>query len=389
MTQHKSRIFKESPASELPVAKSPSVWALAIWLPALVVLILAGLLAGLILVQVDGEADYFVRIGTFYSEGDPQGSKGYDGQFVYYLARDLNPSSVAARLDVPAYRYQRILLPIIARLLSFGNSDWLPWVLLLIGWLSLGFGAWAVAFYLAMHKCSPWYALVYGLYPGLILAFIVDLPEPLAYALVAWGVVCLEKGKKWLAWISLGLAVFAKEVMLIFVAAAFLTYIFRKEYRSAFGLAIIAGAPFVLFQLWLWLQFGAMGIGSGGDMATPFEWIPFMGLFRIGAYSLPYLFAMLVVFGPSVILPAVWGLWSSLRSWLQGEKNVIVLALGLNGLSILFMPFSTFRETGGLLRFTIGLALMLLLYAGRYKKMRVLNYSVFWLVLNVFLLKGW
>ncbi|HSQ26614.1 MAG TPA: hypothetical protein VLM80_05770 [Anaerolineales bacterium] len=360
-----------------------------LWMPALVVFLLAASLVGLILVQVGGDAMYFVRIGTYFSQGDPQGSKGYDGQFTYAIARELQPQSAARYLDVPAYRYQRILMPILARLLSLGNLDLLPWVLLLIGLVSLAAVTLAVAAFMVEQNVSAWYALVLGLFPGMLLALIVDLPEPLAYALAAWGLVWLGRAKNWLAWICLGLAVFAKEVMLIFVAAAFLDYIGRKDYRSALGLILITAFPFVLFQLWLFGQFGHFGIGSGGDMATPFEWIPFMGLMRIAAYSLPYFLAMLLVFGPSILLPAIWGLWVSFRTWIQGERNVIVLALGLNALSILAMPFSTFRETGGLLRYMVGLVLMVLLFAGRYQKLRVLNYSVFWLVLNVFLLKGW
>lgn len=358
-------------------------------LPALVVLLVASLLILAILSQVDWDAAYFLRIGTFFSEGDPQGTKGYDGQFVYYIARDPDPGAVAPLLDVPEYRYQRILLPLLAHVLSFGNIVYLPWVLLLIGLLSLAAGTWAVGETLTRYQTSPWYALVFGLFPGLLLALIVVLPEPLAYALVALGLLWLDKGKQWMAWLCLGLAVFAKEVMLIFVAAVFLDYFLKKDYRAAFGLALIAGLPFVLFQVWLWFQFGAIGIASGGDLATPFEVIPFMGLFRIAEYSLTYFFAMLVVFGPFAILPSLWGLHSAVRTWLQGERNVIILVLILNILPILFMPFSTFRETGGLLRYLIGLPLATLLYAGRYQMKRVLNYSVFWLVLNVFLLKSW
>lgn len=360
-----------------------------VWMPALVVFLLAALLVGLILVQVGGDAMYFVRIGTYFSQGDPQGSKGYDGQFVYTIARELQPKSAAPYLDVPAYRYQRILMPILARLLSFGDLDLLPWVLLLIGLVSLAAVTWAVAVLLVEQNVSAWYALILGLFPGLLFALILDLPEPLAYALATWGLVWLGRGNKWLAWICLGLAVFAKEVTLIFVAATLIDDIVHKDYRSALGLTLIAALPFVLFQFWLFDQFGQFGIGSGGDMATPFEWIPFMGLMRIAAYSLPYFLAMLLVFGPSILLPAMWGLWVSFRTWIQGGRNVIVLALGLNALSILVMPFSTFRETGGLLRYMVGLVLTVLLFAGRYQKLRVLNYSVFWLVLNVFLLKGW
>jgi hypothetical protein len=338
---------------------------------------------------VGGDAHYFVRIGSFYPEGDPSGSKGYDGQFVYYIARNPDPGSVAALLDAPAYRYQRILLPVLARVFSWGEPTLIPWVLLLIGLISLAAGTWAAGLYLKMHGVSAWYALVYGLFPGLLLALIVDLPEPLAYALVAWGLVLMEKEKRWQAWVCLVLAVFAKEVMLIFTVAAFLAYLSRRDFRSALGLGFFAGVPFILFQVWLWNQFGAPGINSGGDMATPFEWIPFMGLIRIAEHSLVYFLAMLVVFGPFVLLPTLWGLWNSVLSWLKEERHVIVWALGLNAISILFMPFSTFRETGGLLRYIIGLALVVLFFSAKYQRKRILNYSVFWLVLNVFLIKGW
>jgi hypothetical protein len=66
---------------------------------------------------------------------------------------------------------------------------------------------------------------------------------------------------------------------------------------------------------------------------------------------------------------------------------VIVLGLFINALIILFLPYSTFRETGGVLRFACGLVLAVLLFSARYRQKRALNYSVLWIVLNVFLLK--
>jgi hypothetical protein len=165
-------------------------------------------------------------------------------------------------------------------------------------------------------------------------------------------------------------------------------YVLEKRWKQAAGLSTIAILPYLLFQGWLWLEFGQPGLASGGAMATPFELLPFWGLLRIGQYSLLYLAAMLVVFGPAVILPAMWGTWQGLRGLLAGDRNVIVLALLINAAVIAFLPFSTFRETGGLLRFACGLVLAVLLYASRNRLRRVLNYSLFWLVLNVFFLKS-
>ncbi len=60
---------------------------------------------------VSWNAAGLAQIGTQYSEGVASGSEGYDGQFAYYIALIPDPNVVDVYLDVPAYRYQRILLP--------------------------------------------------------------------------------------------------------------------------------------------------------------------------------------------------------------------------------------------------------------------------------------
>jgi hypothetical protein len=355
--------------------------------PAGVILIVATLLVAATVALNGGDPLALARIGTRFSQGDPQGSEGYDGQFIYFIAVNPDPQQVAQYLDVPAYRYQRILLPLLARAFSFGNRLLIPWMIAFIGILSLVGGTWAVSVLLAGWGVSRWYALVYGFWAGFLLALVVDLPEPLAYGLVAAGILALERDRPRLGWCLFGLAVFARETALLFTLATLVVYLYRREIRQAFSLALVGIVPFLIFQAWLWLTFGAPGIASGGAMATPFELIPYMGLLRIGGSSLTYLLAMLLVFGPTVILPSVWGVWRSTRSWLAGERNQIVVALFINALIIAFTPFSTFREPGGIIRFATGLILAVLLFAGRYRQRRVLNYSVFWVVLNVFLIK--
>jgi hypothetical protein len=356
--------------------------------PTLVALLLAALLVfGIVAISGHGDPLYLARLGSFYSQDNPTGKQGYDGQFVYFIARDLNPQSVAAYLDVPAYRYQRILLPLLARILALGNLAVIPWTLIVIGLASYAFLVWILERILAGWQIPRRYAYLVGLWAGFLLALIVDLPEPLAYVLVAGGILALQRDKPFLGWILLGLSLFAKEVTVLFLAAVFLDYLLQRRWRFALGFLVVAGLPFAVFQLWLWTVFGQPGIGSGGAMATPFELIPFMGLLRIGFYSPLYLLAMLVVFGPTVVWPSIWGIWQAVKSWLSGERNMVVLALLINALAILIMPFSTFRETGGVLRYACGLALALVLFAARYRQIKVLNYCAFWIVLNLFIFK--
>lgn len=355
--------------------------------PAVATLLIAGVVLALAVLVVDGNPLGLARLEIALQEGDPIAAEPYDGQFVYYIAACPAPQTVRPLLDVPAYRYQRILLPLLARLLAFGRIDWIPWTIPLIGLISLSGGTWAVSELLAWWDIRRRYALVYGLWAGFMLALVTDLPEPLSYGLAVGGLLALERKQRLTGWLLISLAVFAKETAALFVAALMLSALLERRWRDIAGLSVIAVLPFGLFQGWLWLTFGQFGIGSGGAMSTSFEIIPFMGLLRIGAVSGTYLLAMLVVFGPTVVLSAVWGLWQSVRSVLKGDKMWVVIVLLVQALVILFTPYSTFRETGGITRFASGLMIGVLLFAARYQHKRVLNYSLFWVVLNVFLLK--
>lgn len=353
--------------------------------PAWVVLVIHLLLLAWALHVEGGDPLAFARLGTRFSQGDPQGTEGYDGQFNIYIGRDPRPEVVAPYLDVPAYRYQRILLPLVGYLLSGGDQARLAWIIPILLLLAHGLGTWAVAELLAGYGVSHWYALVYGLFASFSLSLRLDLAEPLAFALVALALLANTRKQPALSWIFYALALFARELTVIFIIAQLLAELFQRRWRHAIGLALTALLPFGLFQLWLWQVFGQPGIGSGGAMATGFEWIPYMGLWRIGAYSFQYLLAMLMVFGPTVLLPSIWGFWHGLVNWIKRDRNVLVLGLLLNAFSVMIMPFSTFRETGGVIRYICGLVLSVLLYAASTRRMRVLNYSFLWLVLNTFL----
>lgn len=375
--------------SELHIRKSRKRVSLtsAIFNPAALTLLVMVMVVLVVIAGAEGDPLALARLGTRFSENDPEGTQGYDGQFVYYIALDPRPKEVEPLLDVPAYRYQRILLPVVGNILSLGNEMALPWVLALLGILTQTAGTWVVGELLARWGVNRWYALTYGLWVGFSLAVRLDLPEPLAYGLVAGAILAFEQNRTRLGWVLFGLAVFAKEVTILFVLAALLVYVSRRDWQAALGLFLISVLPYAIFQGWLWIVFGQPGIGSGGFMATPFETIPFMGLLRIGYYSPIYLVMMLIVFGPAIVLPTVWGVWNSLKRWFSGDVSMIALALFFNALVVVFLPFSTFRETGGLLRFTCGLVLAFLLYVGRYRYQRPMNYSLFWLALNAFHLK--
>jgi hypothetical protein len=328
------------------------------------------------------------ELGTQYSHGDPEGTQGYDGQFAYYIAVDPSPERVAPRLDVPAYRYQRILYPLSARILALGQVDLIPWTLLLVNLVAQVVGTWALARWIELSGGRPVYALIYGLWVGLVISTGTDLTEPLAYALVTLGWLARKRGG-WLAGaILLSLCLFVKETSMLFLAAAALADLAEGKLLKGVAPLGLGAVAFGLWQLWLWTEFGNPGIGTGGDMATPFEIIPLMGFLRIALAS-PRAFALFAfLFGPFIILPAIWSVLRGIRSLWRREYGGEIWALLFNGLVITFLPFSTFREPLGLVRIGTGLYLSILLYAVPRRRTRLLNYGFLSLALLAMLVTG-
>ncbi|MBN1993542.1 MAG: hypothetical protein JW953_12655 [Anaerolineae bacterium] len=356
------------------------------WLtPTFVVVIVCLLYVLGVLIWNDGDPMAFVLLGTRFSHADPLGSEGYDGQFAYQIA--LHPLEAAPYLDKPAYRYQRILYPLTARLLAFGQPALIPWTLILVNILAIGLGTWVTELLLIDFRVSRWYALVYGMYGGQLLALRADLNEPLAYALVMVAMLAWAKERRAWAIAAFGLAALGKETTLIFLAA-YILYTFQKgQWKWVIGLGL-AALPFLAYQLLLWAWLGSFGVGSGGAGATPFSLIPLGGWLAIATVSIPAFLIVSLVVAPMSIFPGLAGIWLSVRRLGQGEVHPFIYSLLLNSLVVLFLPASTFREPAAMVRLTMGLVPAMLLYAALARSRRILNYSYFWIATNVLLLKG-
>ena len=325
-----------------------------------------------------GEPSALFEIGARYSGAETEETEGYDGQFFYFIALDPDPSKVAPKLDVPAYRYQRVLYPLLARTLALGTASGVPWAMLGINLASLWTGTYSVSELLAKRGLSPWYGLSFGLWVGLVAPVGTGLSEPLAYGLVAGAMLALAHGRKLLAAGLLGLAVFAKETTLPFLAAALASELLSDRNRRAVVAYLTVGVAYAAWQLWLASVFGTVGISSGGNMATGFEWIPYLGLIRIGTVSLAALGLYFLIFGPSIVFPSLWGAIVSMQLILRGARDVESFSLFGNSLLVMALPFSTFREPLGLVRLADGLVLAVILFASSRRWMRPLRYSLFW-----------
>lgn len=372
------------------------------WLVVLLVVLIYVSVIGL----VNGDAQAFVTLGSCFtvcnsndgencpvpddaSAAEQLEIEGYDGQFNYFIARD--PANAAPCIDVPAYRYQRILLPISGWVISVGGiEDIIPFAFLFINILALVASTRLLEDLLVLENKSRWFALSYGLFFGLVVSVRLSTAEPLAYGLVVAAIWAYRKNHLWLMTLALALAGFTKETTGIMTAGFLLWFVLQKRWSDAVRLVLVEGVPFLIWQGVLLGWLGEPGLGSGGAKATGFEIIPFGGVFRILTEgSLP---AFLIIGGlllfPPVILPTLWGLRAS---WFDFRRQNVTLytCLLLAAVAIMpFVPFSTYREYLGIYRFIPGLVLMVVLYSAERDLRRPLLYSTLYIVLLLFLSAG-
>jgi hypothetical protein len=251
---------------------------------------------------------------------------GYDGQFYEYIAAD--PIGARDYLDNPAYRYSRPVYPLAARVLAGGQERLLPWSLLLLGIAGVFAATFAVATVLTRSGVSPWYGAVVGAYPGLFLGVSHDLAEPLAYGVLALGLLLWYARRPRVLGASLlfGLAGVTRETTLLFpVTLALWLALSERRIRPATVLLGVALAPYVALKIAL-----AAWLGSWGEArAAQLEPLPFLGLVHQWPWSDFQVQQLLAVVAPALLAPIV--VWLAART-LTPELcllivNVVVLVL--------------------------------------------------------------
>jgi len=186
---------------------------------------------------------------------------GYDGQFYYFLAVD--PKHGRDYMDAPGIIYSRIGYPMTARALSGGNASLIPYMMVLVNILATVGGTLAIAFFLKRRGMPPAFALLYGLFPGLVLAVLRDLTEPLAFGLAAAGLLAFNPRSKLrlLASASLfGCAMLTRETVALFPAILALGLLLgagtASRWRERFGwgnlVRAIAFAELAFAPLLVW-----------------------------------------------------------------------------------------------------------------------------------------
>jgi hypothetical protein len=310
------------------------------WLvrPSVVVGVAYLLLLGLFMLRHEYGLVDFVHLGTAWTVGGAPEHHGYDGQHFYRLARD--PFTAHEEMDFAPFRYQRILYPLVVRLVAVGQEPLLPLMLLAVNWVAVVAGVEILSALLRSHGLSAWYSLPYGLYFGQLTAFTFDLAEPTAYGLVCLGIWLAERGRIAPAAMILGLATLTRETTVLFVLAYLAHALLGRRWRDAGWLGLLGLLPLALWLLTIVLIFGRTGLG----FSPPFETVPFAGIAaQWGGQRLFWLLVLLIAV-PTTI---AWALWAwQLRALAAGRRALhpLLIAWGLNLTVVTFLSQYSYLE---------------------------------------------
>jgi hypothetical protein len=325
----------------------------------------------------------FVRLGGHFDPRAGGQAMGYDGQFGYQIA--LDPLHGWQYVDIPTYRYQRILFPIVVFFLSLGSAPAVPWLMLLVNYSAYLAGIWLLQEILAHFQKPRWFAIIYGMYVGVLMALRLDLTEPLAYFLVLAGIYFHIHTKTTASIASLALAVLAKEITILFLGAFALAEFFRNPRRGLL-MGISGAAPYIMWKGIVFLWLGDWGLNSGGALAAPFEYIPYFGWWKTALYAPQFFLTVSLLIVPLVVLPSLAGLWLSLnRILLRHDPDESALMLFFTSLLIPFLPSSNIMDPLGVSRALIGVVIALVFFGAKQNNRRLLNYCLLFCITAVFI----
>jgi hypothetical protein len=357
--------------------------------PWMVAAVVAVVYAAFILPRLPGGVNGFAHVGKkFVTQGhsssviNPSLAShkriGYDGQFYLFLA--LDPVHAKDYMDKAGYRYSRIGYPALARGLTGGNSAAVPYALILINLAAIAAGTLAVAIWLRRRRVSPWYALFYGFFPGLVFSVFYDLAEPLAFALAAWGMVVFDR-HSWRRLLGsaclFAYALLTRETLALVPLVMCLSILLedgsisrwastlRANLPRAAAFATVAFAPMFAWRLYVPYLLAGSGAGGGGggsgisaDAADPLskEVIPLHGIIDLWPWNRQQAFVF-----ATVIIPGVVTVLIALAVLLKRRSALAWLVLLSAAVFVVFIPSSQLINSGGASRAAAGVVFPLIL----------------------------
>lgn len=285
-------------------------------------------------------------------------SKGYDGQFFFFASHDPFIRKGAWKfMDVPAYRYQRIMYPWLAALFALGRPKVIPHSLVIVNVASILMGGFFVITMLKKQGMSPWYGLIYGFFSGFILCVLRDLSGPVAMGFMAGGLYFYSDRRFWLGALFLAGALLAREMLIIIILILLIYSAFIKKDRKELFCMSFSILPFLVWSGYVYLRLHDVPWRGGkGNFGLPFIGLLtyIQNLFRQPEGWSEKLY--LVIFLAVTFLSLLLAFREVLRS-----RNEVSLSLIVFSLLPIFMTDRVWVEPWSFGRVTLPLAVFLLL----------------------------
>ncbi len=203
---------------------------------------------------------------------------GFDGTGFYRLAlnpltRDVYEHGIV--LDLPAFRHQRILYPVIVWAVSGGGrSSAVGWGLIAVNLASFAAIGWLGGALARRLGRSPWWGLTLAAYPGFAVSLGLDTAEIMAAALGLAALLALERERFVWASTLITAAMLTRETTLLFVIGiALACLVFRRPdaRRIPAHVFMTPLLGYLVWQLVLWWWWGTLPLrqGSGVDITLP------------------------------------------------------------------------------------------------------------------------
>ncbi len=224
---------------------------------------------------------------------------GWDGQFYFYISNDpLDQLATSKNIDAPAYRYQRIGMPLVAFMFSrILILDWVPpWLFYLTNFLFILLALVLLADHLAKAGISPYWSLLWGIGVGTQLTLSRGLPDAFADAMLIVGLIMFFRNRIALSVVAILFSALSREIYLVIpllIWAHQNYFLFKKTNLrrvlfSKINLYLLVPMIFFAWQSWLKVHFGqsaSQAALSGGilDLVPLRTWFKmFLGSYRGG-----------------------------------------------------------------------------------------------------------
>jgi hypothetical protein len=219
-----------------------------------------------------------------------QGKRGNDGQQFLALALDplqLEPGTSAA-VDNPIYRGKRLLFPLLAWILGFGQPGVIVWTLGLINVACIGVAAAVVARWAQLEQRSPQWGLAVLALPAYWITLSLNTADLLATTLMLMAALAWKQQRFGAASGSLSAALLTRETALLAWVATGASALQERRWRWLVPLALV---PLPLWVLTAGLRSRFPAVADGALATIHFTW-PFGGILRklaqlVGLVALP------------------------------------------------------------------------------------------------------